>query len=69
MKKRIEAEQQKLQVLVGQIDQGKKQISEMEDVALRIQGRIHMLQELDKEASQKEVAKKAKKKPVSNAKK
>jgi hypothetical protein len=49
MKERIEAEMKTLNELVGQINDGKNQIATMEKNALVLQGRIMMLQELEKE--------------------
>ena len=49
MKERIAVEQNKLQMLMRQINSSKRQVSQMEDTVLGLQGRISMLQELEKE--------------------
>jgi hypothetical protein len=51
MKERIVEETMKFETLANQINDGKRQIAQMEDTALIIKGRINMLQELDKEAT------------------
>ena len=47
MKEKIQENEQKLQQMINQINLGKQQISQLEQEALKVQGRIELLRELE----------------------
>jgi hypothetical protein len=56
MKERITVEMENLKKQNDAIIEGRAQLAKMEQMSLIIQGRIHMLQELQKEIDDKEEA-------------
>jgi hypothetical protein len=58
MKERITVEMENLKKQNDAIIEGRAQLAKMEQMSLIIQGRIHMLQELQKEIDDKETEEK-----------